>query len=104
MRSSWSVIYAMSTIGRETSAPLRARQRISYQDEYVLLSVTALQLLQKTEVEKRICLAVGQVERLDFSPRLPVDLLEESELVRRYQAGPLVSLHMPSSVKVGAIQ
>ena len=81
------------------SSITRTRQRIRDEHQQALHSIDPLQLLEEPEVQKRVCLPIGQQDRLNLGARLPVDLLDQRELLRRYQVRALVALRMRVSVK-----
>ena len=78
----------------------RTGKSIRNKNQQELLCIHPLQLLQQPQVQQSVRLPVRLQQHLDLRPRLPVNLLQEGKLVRRYQVRSLVSLHTPSSVKV----
>ena len=70
----------------------RTRQRIRDEHQQALHSIDPLQLLEEPEVQKRVCLPIGQQDRLNLGARLPVDLLDQRELLRGDEVRALVAL------------
>lgn len=78
-------IYADSSIRR-------TRQRIRDEHQQALHSIDPLQLLEEPEVQKRVCLPIRQQDRLNLGARLPIDLLDQRELLRGDEVRALVAL------------
>ena len=71
----------------------RTRQRIRDEHQQALHSIDPLQLLEEPEVQKRVCLSIRQQDGLNLGARLPVDLLDQRELLRGDEVRALVALH-----------
>ena len=83
----------------QTKRAQHTQERVGDQDEETLHGVHSLKLLEQSEIEKRVDLAVGDEKGLHLCPGLSVYLLDEGQLLRGDEFRALVSLREVSGAE-----
>lgn len=71
---------------------VRTGQSVANQNKYVLHSVHSSEFLEETKVKQGIGGSIGQKNRVSLSPRLSVDLANQSQFVRGDVSRSLITL------------